>query len=204
MVKKIRQRAIDILYERYPDQKYLFFDYLIDDECRQHLNLPSRPVGTDPYVGWMVGTREVGSNVTGISLAGIELIKSWEGLRTKAYLCPGNVWTIGYGHTRTARSGMIIDESLAEQLLQKDLEVYEDAVRKYVTKPTNQNQFDALVSFVFNVGVNAFMRSTLLKKLNAGDYRGAANEFHRWTLADGQRLQGLIARREDESNLFLS
>jgi len=135
--------------------------------------------------------------------AGIELIKSFEGLHLKAYLCPANKWTIGYGHTFFAEEGMEITEERAEDLLRFDLEYFEESVALLLTVPVRQNQFDALVSFTFNLGVGALKRSTLLRKLNANDDYGAAQEFLRWNKAGGKVLDGLIRRRKAEKELFL-
>jgi len=137
-----------------------------------------------------------------IGKAGLDLIKSFEGLKLKAYLCPANVWTIGYGHTKTAKSGVVIDEATATQLLISDVAFAEKAVNRLVQKPLNQNQFDALVSFVFNCGEGAFRSSTLLKKLNSGDYSGAHTEFAKWNRGGGKVLAGLTRRRSAEAALF--
>ena len=139
---------------------------------------------------------------------GIELIKEFEGCRLTAYKCPAGVWTIGYGHTGTVdgkliASGMTISAAKATELLKKDLAEFEAAVNSSVTAPITQNMFDALVSFSFNVGAGALRRSTLLKKLNAKDYDGAANEFPLWNKAGGKVLNGLVRRREREKQLFL-
>ena len=139
-----------------------------------------------------------------ISQQGLDLIKHFEGLRLQPYYCSGGVLTIGYGHTKSVRKGMSITEHEAEQLLKQDLAWAEDAVSQHVQVPIKQNQFDALVSFVFNLGEGAFQRSTLLRKLNAADYKGAANEFKKWVHAGGKRLTGLVRRREAERELFLS
>lgn len=141
---------------------------------------------------------------TKTSPKGIDLIKQFEGFRRNAYQDSAGVWTIGYGHTRTARQGMIISRTQGEELLKKDLVRFEKAVRDRVTVPLNQNQFDALISLAFNIGVGAFGGSTLLKRLNQGDYNGAANEFKRWVHAGGRRLKGLVNRREKERQLFLT
>lgn len=134
--------------------------------------------------------------------AGIELIKKWEGLRLRAYLCPAGVWTIGFGHTRTAKPGMVITPAEAERLLLADLRAFEKALTSLVRVRLNQNQFDALVSLIYNIGPTNFARSTLLKMLNAGDYRGAAAQFGRWTRAGGKVLAGLVSRRAEEAALF--
>ena len=139
------------------------------------------------------------------SALGIALIKQFEGLRTCAYLDAAGIWTIGYGHTgEEVRSGARIDAAQADRLLRQDLGVAEEAVRALVTAPLAQASFDALASFVFNVGANAFAGSTLLRKLNAGDPEGAAAEFERWRYAGGRVLPGLLRRRIAERTLFLS
>lgn len=139
---------------------------------------------------------------------GIELIKEFEGCRLTAYKCPAGVWTIGYGHTGTVdgkavASGMSITAKKATELLKADLAKFEAAVNTYVTAPITQNMFDALVSFAFNCGAGALKGSTLLKKLNAKDYDGAAAEFARWNKAGGTVLNGLVRRRERERQLFM-
>ena len=143
-----------------------------------------------------------------ISKVGIDLIKSFEGCYLKAYKCPAGVWTIGWGTTEAIdgvkpHEGMVITQKQADELLIKNLKGYENAVNKYVTYSINQNQFDALVSFAYNCGNGALKTSTLLKKLNAGDVHGAANEFLRWNKANGKVLNGLTRRREAERKLFL-
>ena len=139
---------------------------------------------------------------------GLALIKQFEGLELEAYQCVAGVWTIGYGHTRTAQPGMRITESEAEELLREDLEVKEEAVRDLITVPLNQNEFDALASFVYNIGAGNFRRSTLRRKLNAGDRAGAADEFLRWNKArvNGELMvmRGLARRRAAERELFLT
>jgi len=131
-------------------------------------------------------------------------IKKWEALRLKAYVCPAGAWTIGYGHTKTAKPGMVITEKEAERLLRWDLDWAEEAVRNGVKVDITQPQFDALVSFTYNVGAGAFRSSTLLRKLNAGDHEGAAQEFKRWNKGGGRVIQGLVNRRADEERLFRS
>ena len=133
---------------------------------------------------------------------GLELIKSFEGLRLRAYLCPAKVWTIGYGHTGDVRGGQVITQSQADDLLKQDLRRFEIAVRKLAKVPLTQNQFDALVSFAYNVGEAALSRSTLLRKLNAGDLAGTKLEFAKWNKGGGKVLAGLTRRRDAEANLF--
>ena len=133
----------------------------------------------------------------------VELIKEAEGLRLEAYLpTPNDVWTIGYGHTKTAKPGMKITHAGAEALLLHDLAWVETAIDTYVQVPLNQNQYDALASFIYNVGATAFRKSTLLRLLNAGDYDGAADQFPRWNKQKGKVLNGLTNRRQKEKTLF--
>tara|TARA_R110002153_G_scaffold195163_2_gene348561 strand:- start:480 stop:1013 length:534 start_codon:yes stop_codon:yes gene_type:complete len=130
------------------------------------------------------------------------IIKACEGLRFAAYLCPAGIWTIGYGHTRTAKSGLLINEPGADNFLRMDLATAELFVSRYVRLELNQNQFDALVSLVFNIGSGNFKASTLRMKLNRGDVTGAANEFWKWRKGGGKILPGLVKRRELEVTLF--
>ena len=146
------------------------------------------------------------SNQT-VSDQGFKLIRHFEGLYLKAYLCPAKVWTIGYGHTGlrhndgTVFKGRTITAPEAARLLLDDLRrKYEGPVTRLVTVPLAQHEFDALVSFHFNTG--ALGRSTLLRKLNQGDKKGAANEFLRWTRGGGRVLPGLVRRRKSEKHLF--
>lgn len=139
-----------------------------------------------------------------ISQKGIDLIKHFEGCKLEAYKCPAGVWTIGYGHTKTAKEGMKIIQEEAEELLKNDLVIYENAVLKNVTSAINQPIFDALVSFTYNLGEGNLKSSTLLKMLNDRDYYGAAEQLERWNKAGGQVLAGLVRRREAEKNLFNS
>ncbi len=135
---------------------------------------------------------------------GIEVIKRFEGFRETVYLCPGGKPTIGYGHVvRPDENLTNVTMEAAEELLREDLLVAEQAVNTKVTVYLCQHMFDALVSFVYNVGAGAFSRSTLLWLLNQGDYQGAANQFSRWTKAGGKQLQGLVLRRTWEKQLFL-
>ena len=201
-LKTYRRRAFELLTDRLSPDKPEIIDYQIDSCLRRLLDLPARPDGDEPYQGWMVGKTPVNTGKQITSQKGINLIKRFEGLRTAAYKCPAGVWTIGYGHTQTAKPGMVITPLEAEELLKKDLFVYEQAVRQYVKVPLSQNQFDALVSFTFNVGMGAFKSSTLLRLLNQGDSYQAGFQFMRWTMANGKRLPGLVRRREAEQVLF--
>ena len=139
-----------------------------------------------------------------ISDKALNLIKRFEGFRAKPYLCPGDVWTIGYGTTKgVTPSSPPVTKAQAEIMLRDDVKRFEEAVRNAVNVPLNQHQFDALVSFTYNLGESALRRSTLLKVLNQGDYEEAANQFKRWNKADGKVLKGLVRRRKAESEMFL-
>ncbi|WP_320728543.1 lysozyme [Enterobacter ludwigii] len=140
---------------------------------------------------------------------GIALIKQFEGCKLTAYQDSVGVWTIGYGWTQPVdgkpiRAGMTIKQETAERLLKTGLVSYESDVSRLVRVGLNQGQFDALVSFTYNLGARSLSTSTLLRKLNAGDYAGAADEFLRWNKAGGKVLNGLTRRREAERALFLS
>ncbi|MFK3711822.1 lysozyme [Leclercia adecarboxylata] len=135
---------------------------------------------------------------------GIGFIRAHEGCKLKAYQDGGGVWTIGVGHTKGVKKGQSITQEQADQFLAEDLSPVEGCINEHATAALNQNQFDALASFVFNVGESAFKDSTLLKKLNAGDYRVAADQFTRWVYDNNVFIQGLYNRRIDEQALFLS
>lgn len=138
---------------------------------------------------------------------GIDLIKQFEGCELEAYPDPatgGDPWTIGYGHTGPdVQPGLVISEDEADALLRKDLAKFERVVSLAVNGVT-QNQFDALVSLVFNIGQGNFRSSTLLRKLSEGDDAGAADQFLRWNRAAGKIMKGLTRRREAERELFLA
>lgn len=134
---------------------------------------------------------------------GIDLIKRFEGLRLAAYKCPAGVWTIGYGHTGPdVVPGLAITEPEADKLLASDIQTFSDGVRRLVTTQVTDNQFAAMVSLAFNIGLGAFGKSTLLRAVNSNDFVAAANEFKRWIYADGKIFQGLVARRAAEKTLF--
>jgi lysozyme len=147
---------------------------------------------------------------------GRQLIKKFEGSGPvingmyQPYLCPANVWTIGWGATKgldgsaiTQKTKPITDEE-AEKLLSHHLVHFEDAIKRLVTIPLNQNQFDALVSLVYNIGSGNFTKSTLLRFLNTNDVLGAADQFLVWRKAGGRVMAGLERRRSEERELFLS
>lgn len=135
---------------------------------------------------------------------GLDLIKEYEGFSANSYICPGGHLTIGYGHKileGESFPGAITPES-AEALLRKDAAVAERAINKMTKVALTDNQFSALVSFTYNVGVGNFQSSTLLKCLNAGEYEAVPEELARWVFSRGKKLPGLIKRREAEGNLF--
>lgn len=141
------------------------------------------------------------------STIGRSLIPEFEGLRLTAYRCSAGVLTIGVGHTSAAGApkvvaGMTITRAEADAILSRDLTKFEAAVSKAVRVPVNQNQFDALVSLAFNIGERAFGRSTLMKRLNASDFQGAAEQFGRWNKVNGKTVAGLTRRRAAEAKLF--
>lgn len=134
---------------------------------------------------------------------GINLIREFENCKLVAYLCPAGVWTIGVGHTGSdVVEGLKITQSQADDLLRQDLARFEAGVDGSVSVELTQNMFDALVSLAFNIGLGAFQKSTLLKKLNAGDYLGASDQFLVWNKAGGAISKGLQRRRTAERKLF--
>jgi len=142
---------------------------------------------------------------------GIELIKKYEGFESKPYNCPAGVPTIGYGATyypngdRVRLSDSPISEERAEELLGDMLGSYESAVNRYAVSDINQNQFDALVSFAYNLGNGALKSSTLLKKVNANPCDdNITYQFNRWVKAGGRTLRGLVKRRAEEAELYFS
>lgn len=136
------------------------------------------------------------------SPTGIDLIKHFEGCRLEAYRDAVGVWTIGFGHTREVHPGQRITAERAEELLREDLARFERYVADAVKVPLTQGQFDALVSFTYNLGPGNLRRSTLLRKLNAGDHKGAQAQFKRWNRAGRVVLRGLTRRRRAEADLF--
>ena len=138
---------------------------------------------------------------------GLHLTEQFEGVRLTAYPDPatgGDPWTIGYGHTGPeVHSGMTITQEQAENYLMQDVAKAAADVNAKVTVEITQGEFDALVDFAFNCGCGNLNGSTLLKKLNAGDYEGAAHEFEKWDMAAGKHMAGLLRRRQAEELLFL-
>lgn len=141
------------------------------------------------------------------SKTGRQFIKGFEQLRLKAYPDPGTggkPWTIGWGHTKGVMQGDRITQEQAEQFFSDDLAVFELTVNSAIKRPMTQNQFDAMVSLAFNIGGPNFAQSTLVKKFNAGDVQGAADEFPKWRKAAGEVMPGLVKRRAAEREMFLS
>lgn len=141
-----------------------------------------------------------------ISHNGLEFVKGNEGYRAQAYLDGGGVWTIGYGTTRIngkpVEAGMTCTEQEATQWLLSDLADTQTAINQLVNVPLTQGAYDALCDFVYNVGITAFKNSTMLKKLDAKDYSGAALEFIRWKYDNGKVVEGLLNRRKREQEMF--
>lgn len=134
----------------------------------------------------------------------INLIKKFEGFRSELYYCPAGLPTIGYGHViKKGDTRKSVTEYEAEQLLVGDVQIVERAIHRYVKVDLFQNQFDALVSFIYNVGTAAFQRSTIRQKINREDHQDAGNEFQRWVYSAGYKLPGLVIRRAEESRLYL-
>ncbi|AZP29915.1 lysozyme [Acinetobacter pittii] len=152
------------------------------------------------------------TNVTGfrdISENGYKLIKSFEGFEPKAYQDTGGVWTIGYGTIKypngtRVKKGDMCTMAEAEEWLKNDCAWVDACLDKYLKNKPTQNQFDALASLVYNIGETAFSKSTMLKNLNAGDIKGAANQFDKWVYDNGKVINGLVNRRAAEKKLFLT
>lgn len=144
-----------------------------------------------------------------VSNKGVDLICEFEGKRLVAYDDGVGVWTIGFGTIKypngvRVKKGDTCTLDQAKEYMRHDLIEFEHTVNSSVKVPLNQNQFDALVSLAYNIGSSAFKSSTLVKKLNTGDYQGAADQFNVWVNAGGKRMQGLVNRRDREKLLFLS
>ena len=141
--------------------------------------------------------------------AGIDLIKHYESLRRQSYLCPANVWTIGYGATRLWDNEPVppyttITEQQADDLLRRDLIDTEDFVSRLVRVPLTENQFSATVSLVFNIGAGNFQRSQIRQRINRKNYDGAASIWWQWRRGGGRILPGLVKRRESERQLWMT
>lgn len=138
-----------------------------------------------------------------ISAAGIALIKRFEGFSATPYRCPAGYRTIGYGHLARAHTPQQVSEAEAEELLRGDVRLAEAAVARLITRPLRQHQFDALVSFTFNLGAGALQRSRLRRVINRGADSEAPREFMRWIYAQNRPLPGLIARRIEEARIYV-
>ena len=141
-----------------------------------------------------------------ISEKGLDLIRNFESLYLKAYLCPAGIWTIGYGHTKNVKEGDIVDKSQANNFLIDDTYIAEFYVRKYVDVPLKQHAFDALVSWTFNLGAGNLKNSTMLKVINSGQFDEVAEQIKRWDKGrvggELKQLSGLVKRRKAEAILF--
>ncbi|MCW1968869.1 MAG: lysozyme [Anaerolineae bacterium] len=144
-------------------------------------------------------------NQLSCSPRGRSLIQKFAGLRLTAYQDQGGVWIIGYKHTGPdVIEGLTITQKEAEQLLINDLTRFNNGVNALVTVKINQNQFDALVSFAYQLGLGSLQQSTLIRLLNAGNFQAAADQFPRWDRAGGKEVAGLLAQRNAERELFLT
>ena len=154
--------------------------------------------------------RNATSGYLDISERGFDLIKKFEGLKLKAYKDSAGIWTIGYGTIRypngkPVRQGDTCTQAQANEYMKHDCRWVEATLDKHIKNARlNQNQFDALASFVYNVGENAFAKSTMLSLINKNNLTSAASQFDRWVNAGGRRIQGLVNRRNSEKALFLS
>jgi lysozyme len=134
---------------------------------------------------------------------GREIVKHFEDCKLEAYLCPAGVPTIGWGHTKGVKLGDKITQDKADSLFEQDYHEAEQQVQEVVTAFLSDQQLGALTSFVFNLGIGQLKVSTLLKKLNQNDYKGAGDEFRKWIYSNGKILPGLVKRREMERMVFL-
>jgi len=133
---------------------------------------------------------------------GKALIKKFEGCELKAYLCPAQVWTIGYGHTAGVNEGDVCTQEDADRMLSEDLEEFEGYVREAVNVDLEQNEFDALVAWTYNLGPGNLQSSTMLKRINENKFEDVHSEMRRWNKSGGKVLDGLVRRREAEALLF--
>jgi lysozyme len=134
----------------------------------------------------------------------VPMIAEFEGCRLHAYHDSVGVPTIGYGHTKGVHMGDTWTQAQADEALREEVSEFMDGVLRYVHTDVNEHQLAALTSFAYNLGLGALKRSTLLRKLNSGDYAGAEHEFHKWTHAGGRVLRGLVRRRDEEAREFMA
>lgn len=144
----------------------------------------------------------MGREVSDVPAAALAFIKRFEGCSLTAYRCPAGRLTIGWGRTCGVREGDTCTQAQADAWLAEDVALFADGVRKLVKVPVTEGQFGALVSFAYNVGLSALANSTLIRKVNAGNFDGARDEFGRWVNAGGKRLDGLVRRRAAEAEMF--
>lgn len=153
-------------------------------------------------VGYIGGS---GFSKQRLSENGKNLIKKFEGYSAKAYKPHADdVWTIGWGSTIGVKEGQVITEQVANEMFGRDVKAFENAVNDVVKVNLTQNQFDALVSLVYNIGIGNFKKSTLLRVLNKGEYEAASKEFAKWKYSSGKVYEGLVKRRAEEAKLFMS
>ena len=155
-----------------------------------------------PSITSVVQKSKNGENNMKISQEGIALIKKFEGCELEAYKCAAGVWTIGYGSTKGVEEGNTITQEDADNLLLEEMHEYEGYINDMVTVDLKQNEFDSLVSWVFNLGPSNLSSSTLLSRLNNKVWDDVPNQIKRWNKAGGQVRQGLVRRREAEALLF--
>ncbi len=160
-------------------------------------------VERDSEIDWSTG--EIKNQTRTISQRGLSLIQRYEGFSSTVYRCPAGRRTIGYGHMLTPGENFTrMSQEEAQNLLRQDVQSAENVIQRYVTVKLTQGQYDALCSFIYNLGEGNFRNSTLLRRINAGNFDEAANEFSRWIKANGLVLKGLQTRRAEERNLFLN
>lgn len=138
-----------------------------------------------------------------LTLAGAYLVGPWEGMEKKAYQDVVGVWTVCYGQTQGVKRGDVYTTQQCNDQLAKSLPRYQEQMLRYVKVPLTPYQEAAFISFTYNVGVDSFAKSTLLKKLNQGNYQGACEELRKWVYAGGKKYQGLVNRREDEYKMCI-
>jgi lysozyme len=143
-------------------------------------------------------------NAIALSAAGLVALASWESFRSQPYLDIGGVWTDGFGNTNQVVPGKSVTVPQALDTLLKNVKTAEQAVNTCITQPMTQGEYDAFVKFTYNVGNDAFCKSTLVKKFNAGDPKGACDELLRWVYVKGKKVNGLVNRRKAEHQLCLS
>jgi lysozyme len=137
-----------------------------------------------------------------ISTPGIDLIKAFEGCKLEAYKCSGNVWTIGYGHTRHVEEGDKITQKVADYFLEYDVAMVETHCKRLINIPLEQHQWDAIVSWCFNLGCGNLRASTMLQVINSGQIDKVSEQIVRWNKAGGKVVAGLTRRRKAEAAMF--